>query len=256
MGRIVLKVRICYMENISTQESEETQESLVESRCNPSKGELCKICHSEDYNMENPLLSVCHCTGSMRFVHYKCLKSWLNYKLTIKEQEGLSSYCWKSFECEICKTGYPSNIQHEGFKYSLTELKLPISGNYLVLETSSKNKTFSKTLHVLKPNESKFLYKLGRGHESDIKVPDISVSRSHAKIKSTEKGFILEDNSSKFGTLILLKDEPHEVLDSIGLSVQVGRTMITFSLSQQDGINTKESSNKNLDMNTKEVPNT
>jgi hypothetical protein len=44
--------------------------------------------------------------------------------------------------------------------------------------------------------------KLGRGHDSDVRIPDISVSRFHALIKKTETGrFILEDNNSKFGTL-------------------------------------------------------
>jgi pSer/pThr/pTyr-binding forkhead associated (FHA) protein len=48
--------------------------------------------------------------------------------------------------------------------------------------------------------------KLGRGHDADVRVTDISVSRLHAVIKKTEKGyFYIEDNQSKFGTLALIK---------------------------------------------------
>jgi pSer/pThr/pTyr-binding forkhead associated (FHA) protein len=46
--------------------------------------------------------------------------------------------------------------------------------------------------------------KLGRGHASDIRISDISVSRLHAYIKYENNKYILTDNNSKFGTLVLL----------------------------------------------------
>jgi pSer/pThr/pTyr-binding forkhead associated (FHA) protein len=48
---------------------------------------------------------------------------------------------------------------------------------------------------------------MGRGHESEVRVCDISVSRCHALLKyKAEKGmFYLEDNLSKFGTLVIPK---------------------------------------------------
>ena len=46
---------------------------------------------------------------------------------------------------------------------------------------------------------------MGRGHESDLRINDISVSRLHAMIKYKEGRFTLEDNLSKFGTLVLVK---------------------------------------------------
>jgi pSer/pThr/pTyr-binding forkhead associated (FHA) protein len=46
---------------------------------------------------------------------------------------------------------------------------------------------------------------MGRGHESDLRINDISVSRLHAFIKFKDGRFLLEDNTSKFGTLVLVK---------------------------------------------------
>jgi E3 ubiquitin-protein ligase DOA10 len=57
--------------------------------------------------VENPLLSACHCTGTMKFVHHNCLKSWLNLKLMHQQNEHIATYMWRTFECEICKTSYP-----------------------------------------------------------------------------------------------------------------------------------------------------
>lgn len=48
--------------------------------------------------------------------------------------------------------------------------------------------------------------KLGRGHECEIRITDISVSRNHACIKNVGNSFYLFDNKSKFGTLV--KSEP------------------------------------------------
>jgi pSer/pThr/pTyr-binding forkhead associated (FHA) protein len=44
--------------------------------------------------------------------------------------------------------------------------------------------------------------KLGRGHECEIRITDISVSRNHALIKFIDNSFTVFDNKSKFGTLI------------------------------------------------------
>ena len=46
--------------------------------------------------------------------------------------------------------------------------------------------------------------KMGRGHQCDIRISDISVSRLHAYIKYENGQFLLTDNNSKFGTLVLL----------------------------------------------------
>jgi pSer/pThr/pTyr-binding forkhead associated (FHA) protein len=48
--------------------------------------------------------------------------------------------------------------------------------------------------------------KIGRGHDTDMRVTDISVSRLHALIRKSQKGYYyIEDNHSKFGTLALVK---------------------------------------------------
>jgi pSer/pThr/pTyr-binding forkhead associated (FHA) protein len=48
--------------------------------------------------------------------------------------------------------------------------------------------------------------RLGRGHDADIRISDISVSRFHALIRYENNQFFLEDNASKFGTLIEVTD--------------------------------------------------
>jgi len=47
---------------------------------------------------------------------------------------------------------------------------------------------------------------LGRSGDCDIKVSDISVSRSHARILKEFNNFYIEDYKSKFGSLCKIKD--------------------------------------------------
>lgn len=62
-------------------------------------------------------------------------------------------------------------------------------------------------VHLIMPTPEMTTFKLGRGHESDVRVSDISVSRCHAILKfdQSDQGYYLEDNLSKFGTLVLAK---------------------------------------------------
>jgi pSer/pThr/pTyr-binding forkhead associated (FHA) protein len=54
--------------------------------------------------------------------------------------------------------------------------------------------------------ENRDFIKVGRGHDSEVRITDISVSRCHSLIKKSAKGeYIVEDNNSKFGTLILAR---------------------------------------------------
>ena len=72
---------------------------------------VCRICLSDESTPDNSLIeSPCSCTGSVRFIHVKCLKYWLKSKVAERKTEIAVSYTWKSFECEVCKTKYPGKF--------------------------------------------------------------------------------------------------------------------------------------------------
>lgn len=93
-------------------------------------------------------------------------------------------------------------------------------------------------VHVIKPtNGGKSEFKLGRGHESDLRVSDISVSRCHAIIKydsHTTKRFYLEDNLSKFGTLVLANNGIVELDFEQTKAIQIGRSVISFTVKRTE----------------------
>lgn len=216
---------------------EEFEEEAVEIDCgvvDPTKDEVqCKVCWDNTSTRENPLLNSCNCDGSVRFIHYNCLKQWLKQKMVKKEESNLISYTWKQFECEICKKPYPYVFKSNGVSYRLVDVEsdLPANKNYLLLESLTFEKNSSRMVHLIMPDENKTQFKLGRGHESDVRVSDISVSRCHALVKFNNNTgrFYLEDNLSKFGTLVLAKSNiPLE--PDLTKAVQIGRSVISFTV--------------------------
>merc|ERR1712046_525067 len=71
--------------------------------------------------------------------------------------------------------------------------------------------------------------KLGRGHECDIRMDEVSMSRWHASIRYCDGKFVVEDNKSKFGTLVSLS-KPCSLESGSMISVKVGRTVLALSL--------------------------
>lgn len=190
----------------------------------------CRFCWGNESTLENPCIVPCKCSGSVGFIHFECLKNWLGTKLQKKESDHLISMYWKTFECEICKQAYPYLFKVGGTVYKLVDVQQPTrSGHYLVMESLPLEKNTSRTIHILGFSEEKQTFNMGRGHESEVRVNDISVSRCHAIIKYQPDGMYIEDNRSKFGTLVLLKDSHPLELEHTS-AVQIGRTVVSFTV--------------------------
>ncbi|XP_023021997.2 uncharacterized protein [Leptinotarsa decemlineata] len=61
------------------------------SNLSNSVGDICRICHCEA-DIDNPLLSPCYCSGSLKYVHQTCLRQWLAASDTRS--------------CELCKFNF------------------------------------------------------------------------------------------------------------------------------------------------------
>jgi hypothetical protein len=108
----------------------------------------CKVCWSNEQSNSNPLLNSCKCDGSVRFIHYECLKHWLKQKMQKKEESNLISYSWKQFECEICKKPYPYIFKSNGRKYRLVDVEVPEDRKFLWLESLTFEKNSSRMVSV------------------------------------------------------------------------------------------------------------
>ena len=228
----------------------------------PSDEKICKICYSDENEREvNPLVHLCNCNGGLRFSHFECIKKWMETKLQQKENDKktVKSYNIKSFNCEICKTPYPFKFKLSGIEkpFELIDLqKPPADTDYIILESLNQMKENCniKSIHVIQLNDDELT--IGRGHESDVRINDISVSRNHAKLKyNKEDGTILlRDLKSKFGTLILIK-KPLLIKEK-KIHLQIGRTYIEgwlMGMAEFEKLR-KEKKNKHINKQQQQQP--
>ena len=79
-----------------------------------------------------------------------------------------------------------------------------------------------KSIHVVVLEENSKIV-MGRGHDADVRINDISVSRLHGTICLLPEGKImLKDLGSKFGTLALIKEQV--TIGEKKMCLQIGRS--------------------------------
>ena len=183
----------------------------------------CRICLSEQSTPNDPLISPCRCAGTMRFIHLNCLKEWLKSKISSRLSEKGMSYYLKDLTCELCKCNLPAFITHNEVKINLLTIIFPLK-SYIILEEFKPERHIKHGLHVISLNESEH-GTVGRGHDCDIKISDISVSRNHCKVRLVNSQFFLQDSKSKFGTLAKLK-RSFMFRRNYDVTIQVSRTVL------------------------------
>jgi pSer/pThr/pTyr-binding forkhead associated (FHA) protein len=77
---------------------------------------------------------------------------------------------------------------------------------YVVLESvnGKEDNKKERNLHMIFSNEGHSL-KVGRGHQCEMRINDISVSRTHAEMCFHNNKFYIKDMKSKFGTIVKFK---------------------------------------------------
>eukprot|EP00330_Aristerostoma_sp_ATCC50986_P009834 CAMPEP_0114594786 /NCGR_PEP_ID=MMETSP0125-20121206/16503_1 /TAXON_ID=485358 ORGANISM="Aristerostoma sp., Strain ATCC 50986" /NCGR_SAMPLE_ID=MMETSP0125 /ASSEMBLY_ACC=CAM_ASM_000245 /LENGTH=156 /DNA_ID=CAMNT_0001795559 /DNA_START=937 /DNA_END=1407 /DNA_ORIENTATION=+ len=117
------------------------------------------------------------------------------------------------------------------------------------MEILSKDKNIIRGVHIIKM-ESKNQIRLGRGHDSDIRITDISVSRCHALIKLEKNNFYIDDNDSKFGTLVHVKKPISVANEFNNISFQIGRSVVHLTVKKNWSLMSGCFSSQNNDPNT------
>ena len=200
------------------------------------KARNCRICYGIDFSIENPLICPCTCKGSMKYIHFKCLKNWLNSKIEIDlninpqiEEEVGITYSAKELYCELCKSKFPDYIKHKGKIYNISFYK-PKFNKYIILESIRADKFKTKFFHILSFDNNKCHITLGRSNDCELSIPELSVSRFHCFIHRDKNKLYLEDNNSKFGTCVLLQNSNLLLTNNEPLRIVKGKTYIKLNM--------------------------
>ena len=244
LGRVVFRIKEIG-EGMDTERSGlgEAEESV---EIEEATGEeiVCRICYERQSSRENPLLSPCKCDGTVKYLHLNCLKMWIKSKVTTRQTDNSVTYQWKTIECDLCKLELPLTVRTKTDQVVLFQYDRP-SVPYIVLEAVPTEREAAKALHVIMMTQGKQTIRLGRGHDSDVRINDISVSRCHAMIRFETGRFSVEDNDSKFGTLVKTAKQL-DLREGGSLTVQAGRSLLMVQV--------KRSTSKAVDGNFRQLP--
>jgi len=210
----------------------------------------CRICLGDALDEtpgveESPMIQApCHCKGSNGIMHISCLERWLATRCGLEDRCGDGQYF--SFNppcCEVCKTELPVavsvNAGLETEQVSLLSALPCIAPPFIVLSMPrSEARPFGERF-VFAPSQNDTELKIGRSHDAQLRVKDVSVSRLHATVTLTNGAFVLKDNSSKFQTVVRpaksqIRLPPIKAckLDHLHTAskVQLGRTVLDMML--------------------------
>ena len=108
----------------------EKEKLIIGQNLKPNKNKICRICYQEeDDTLLNPLIRPCKCSGSMKYIHLKCLLHWLKSR-TSNNHSSMVNNLNNNFnayilsqrtECELCKQLIPDYIIHNNIKYCLID---------------------------------------------------------------------------------------------------------------------------------------
>lgn len=117
----------------------------------------CRICFKSESDTIDPLVTPCNCTGTMSYIHFKCLKLLIKSRLIVKSNEDLISYTWKNYNCEICLTDYPKYIKWKNKTYNLIDIFYPfdkyVQFDYILFD-DIKKKCIRKGIFVVRMEDS------------------------------------------------------------------------------------------------------
>ena len=188
---------------------------------------ICRICYiQEEDEINNPLVQPCNCDGSMKYIHLQCLSHWIQTHSCEKLETNnkCSIYLIKPIECELCKTRFPDFIKYKNKIFPLINFSNEFK-SYLTFESLTFDKYHNKFIYVVSLENPRKIT-IGKNHGCEIVLSDRSIENLHCFMVVRNNQVYLEDNDSKFGTLVLVQTKRIKLYQDIPLYLQIGRSFL------------------------------
>ena len=212
---------------------------------------VCEFCDKKETdNINNPIIKVCPCK-KCPLLHLNCFKN--DYikkdKMFYYSNKDYNSGTLKivsliNYLCPYCNEPYNPIIKINSKFYNTLPYSFDKNNYHIILESINfvKDGVYCIMIIIFTFPNKKEEFFLGRGHEASFKISDISISRVHAKIYLKEDNVVIDDLGSKFGTLLLVRNnvDVNEMLEK-KMKIQIGRNVVWLD---KDEIDTENKENK------------
>lgn len=59
----------------------------------------CRLCFENTETLTNPLVSLCKCSGSVKYIHYECLRDWISNNVKKDKSSNCLYYSYTEPNC-------------------------------------------------------------------------------------------------------------------------------------------------------------
>ena len=179
---------------------------------------FCRICFQKgsgpfpgnrDRELD-PLISVCKCIDSMKYVHLSCLKNKINLNIYKKYYKHHDIYLFQNYNCDICLATYPKYIIIDNKKLNLLDIDVSNYDNYAIcdmIKFEEKNDYIFRVGFLVIHFGENDTIKFGRKKENDVVFNDLSISGNHCELISQNGNLFLKDVGSSYGCLKYVQNE-------------------------------------------------
>jgi len=181
-----------------------TQMPSTTARIEPETAMSCRICLDEASDMENPIVQVCKCSGTLKGIHVNCLRKWVAKKTLKKETGNLVSLYHKPLYCEICKSELGDTVVKNKREYSLIEFP-EMKGPHMILEASIGKR--KNGYHILNFGKKGSSIHVGKVASCDIRIMDETIEMRHAVLSYSLGKVYVESMSQSNPVQVLVKDK-------------------------------------------------
>ena len=209
-----------------------------------NKNLVCEFCDKKETdNINNPIIKVCPCK-KCPLLHLNCFKN--DYikkdKMFYYSNKDYNSGTLKivsliNYLCPYCNEPYNPIIKINSKFYNTLPYSFDKNNYHIILESINfvKDGVYCIMIIIFTFPNKKEEFFLGRGHEASFKISDISISRVHAKIYLKEDNIVIDDLGSKFGTLLLVRNnvDVNEMLEK-KMKIQIGRNVVWLDKDEND----------------------
>lgn len=161
------------------------------------EGDFCRVCFGRDGGDRNPLLSLCQCAGSVKNIHYGCLKRWISTK-----SKHFSSPAYEYYEydlsCDLCKQRIDKTITHKGKRYVVYGESL-LHPPYVVMAHRSDS---TQVREYIINFDHKSSVSVGKSKDCDLTLADRFISAMHCELAYDQNTLYLRSLNPTFGTFV------------------------------------------------------
>ena len=239
LGYISLKFdKICFSKNKNYNNDNNINVSIIKEKNGfisskfSEEEKFCRICFQKGFepkigNKDNeidPLISVCKCEDSMKYVHLSCLKNKINLNIYKKHYKYYDIYLFQNYNCEICLETYPKYIIIDNKKIHLLDIDISNYDNYIIcdmIKFDEKNDYVFRIGFLFIHFEEESVIKFGRKKENDVVFNDLSISGYHCELISNNGNIYIKDVGSSYGCLkyvkqdLVINGENEEIINNV-----------------------------------------